>query len=45
MSVFQKSFTGKLIKDYAGVMLVNSVDAAAPRSSVPQKKPVIHMGN
>jgi len=45
VSVFQKSFTGKFIKDYAGVMLVNSTDAGAARSSVPQKQPMIHMGN
>ena len=43
VSVFQKSFTGKFIKDYAGVMLVNSVDAA--RSSAPKKQPASHTGN
>jgi len=43
--VFEQSFSGKFIKNYAGVMLVNSVDAGAPRSSAPQKQPLIHMGN
>jgi hypothetical protein len=42
-SVFQKSFTGKFIKDYADVMLVNSVTGAGDKSQ--QKQPVIHIGN
>jgi len=42
--VFEKSWSGKFIKDYAGVMLVNSVDAGA-RSSAPKKQPASHTGN
>jgi uncharacterized membrane protein required for colicin V production len=44
VSVFQKSFTGKLIKDYADVMLVNSVTGDAIKPAA-QKKPVSYMGN
>jgi uncharacterized membrane protein required for colicin V production len=44
-SVFQKSFAGKFIKDYADVMLVNSVTGAGDKSSAQQKQPVIHIGN
>jgi uncharacterized membrane protein required for colicin V production len=43
-SVFKKSFTGKLIKDYAGVMLVNSVTGANDKSSAQQNQPVIYFG-
>jgi uncharacterized membrane protein required for colicin V production len=45
-AVFQKAFTGKYIKQYAGVMLVNtaSADAGKP-SAAPQKQPIIHIGN
>jgi len=41
-SVFKKSFTGKFIKDYADVMLINSVTGVGDK---PQKQPVIHIGN
>jgi hypothetical protein len=45
-AVFQKAFTGKFIKQYAGVMLINTESAAAEKSSlVPQKTPVIHIGS
>lgn len=45
-SVFQKAFTGKYIKQYAGVMLINTESPAADKTSlVPQKTPVIHIGN
>jgi len=45
-SVFQKSFAGKIIKDYAGVILINSAPGEADRpSGVPQKQPMIHIGN
>ena len=45
-AVFQKSFTGKYIKQYAGVMLINTESADADKTSlVPQKQPVIHIGN
>jgi len=45
-AVFQKAFTGKYIKQYAGVMLINTESAAAEKSSlVPQKTPVIHIGS
>jgi hypothetical protein len=44
--VFQKSFTGKYIKEYADVMLVNTASGdAVKQSAVPQKQPVIHIGN
>jgi uncharacterized membrane protein required for colicin V production len=43
-SVFKKSFCGKLIKDYAGVMLINSVTGVGDKSSAPQKQ-IIHIGN
>jgi len=44
--VFQKSFTGKYIKEYAGVMLVNSASGTADKqTAVPQKQPVIHIGS
>jgi uncharacterized membrane protein required for colicin V production len=44
-SVFKNSFSGKLIKDYADVMLVNSVAGVGDKSSAQQKQPVIHIGN
>ena len=45
-AVFQKAFTGKYIKQYAGVMLINTESPAAEKTSlVPQKAPVIHIGN
>jgi uncharacterized membrane protein required for colicin V production len=45
-SVFKKSFAGKFIKDYADVMLINSVTGDADKSSAAQQKqPVIHIGN
>jgi len=45
-AVFQKAFTGKYIKQYAGVMLINTESAAAEKSSlVPQKTPIIHIGS
>jgi uncharacterized membrane protein required for colicin V production len=45
-SVFQKSFTGKYIKDYAEVMLVNTASGPGDKqTAVPKKQPVIHLGN
>jgi uncharacterized membrane protein required for colicin V production len=45
-SVFKNSFSGKFIKDYAGVMLVNTVTGASDKpSAAQQKQPVIHIGN
>jgi membrane protein required for colicin V production len=45
-AVFQKAFTGKYIKQYADVMLINTESAANKKSSlVPQKNPVIHIGS
>jgi uncharacterized membrane protein required for colicin V production len=45
-AVFKGSLTGKFIKDYAGVMLVNTDSSDADKSSaVPQKQPVIHIGS
>lgn len=45
-AVFDKSFTGKNIKQYAGVMLVNTADvAAAKTTATAQKQPVIHIGD
>ncbi len=45
-AVFEKAFTGKYIKQYAGVMLINTESAAAEKTSlVPQKQPVIHIGS
>jgi uncharacterized membrane protein required for colicin V production len=45
-AVFQKSFTGKYIKEYAGVMLVNTAPGDADKKmAAPQKQPVIHIGN
>ncbi len=44
--VFKDSFTGKYIKDYAGVMLVDSTPGAADKqTAAPQKQPMIHIGN
>jgi uncharacterized membrane protein required for colicin V production len=43
--VFKNSFCGKFIKDYADVMLINSVTGAGDKSSAQQKQPVIHIGN
>jgi uncharacterized membrane protein required for colicin V production len=44
-SVFKKSFAGKFIKDYADVMLINSVTGVGDKSAAQQKQPVIHIGN
>jgi uncharacterized membrane protein required for colicin V production len=44
-AVFQKAFTGKYIKQYAGVMLINTESFNPDKSSlIPQKPPVIHIG-
>jgi hypothetical protein len=45
-AVFQKAFTGKYIKQYAGVMLINTETVNHDKSSAaPQKQPVIHIGS
>jgi uncharacterized membrane protein required for colicin V production len=41
--VFQKSFTGRCINDYLGVVLINTVPAGGAKA--PVKLPVIHFGN
>ncbi len=44
--VFRTSFTGKYIKQYAGVMLVNTSYGAADKSpATQQKQPVLHIGS
>jgi len=44
--VFRTSFTGKYIKQYAGVMLVNTSYGAADKSPATQpKQPVLHIGS
>jgi uncharacterized membrane protein required for colicin V production len=43
--VFVKSFIGSCIKNYLRPLLINTAQPDAPKSSVPQKQPVIHMGN
>jgi hypothetical protein len=46
VAVFQKAVTGKYIKQYAGVLLINTESINPGKSSlVPQKTPVIHFGN
>jgi hypothetical protein len=45
-AVFKDAFTGKYIKQYAGVMLINTESANPDKSSpAPQKQPVIHIGS
>jgi hypothetical protein len=44
-AVFQKAFTGKYIKQYAGVMLINTETTPDKSSPAPQKQPVIHIGS
>jgi hypothetical protein len=43
--VFVKSFIGSCIKNYLRPLLINTVQPDTQKSSVPQKQPVIHMGN
>jgi hypothetical protein len=44
--VFKNSLIGPLIKNYLGVLLINSVPAGADdQKPAPQKKPIIHIGN
>jgi hypothetical protein len=46
VAVFQKAITGKYIKQYAGVLLINTESIHPDKSSlVPPKPPVIHIGN
>jgi hypothetical protein len=45
-AVFKDAFTGKYIKDYAGVMLINTETVNQEKASqAPQKQPVIHIGS
>jgi hypothetical protein len=45
-SVFKKAITGRLIKQYADVMLIDTESANPDKSSpAPQKKQVIHIGS
>ncbi|MGD1088674.1 MAG: CvpA family protein [Verrucomicrobiota bacterium] len=43
--VFVKSFIGSCIKTYLRPLLINTVQPDAQKSSVPQKQPLIHIGN
>lgn len=44
--VFKNSLAGPFIKDYLGVLLINSVPAGADKQKpAPQKQPMIHIGN
>jgi hypothetical protein len=40
-----KSFIGSCIKTYLRPLLINTVQPDAQKSSVPQKQPLIHIGN
>jgi uncharacterized membrane protein required for colicin V production len=45
-ATFEKAFTGRYIKQYAGVMLINTAPAdMKTASATPQKQPIIHIGN
>jgi hypothetical protein len=43
--VFKNSLTGPFIKNYLGVLLINSVPAGADQKAAPLKQPIIHIGN
>jgi hypothetical protein len=44
--VFKNSLIGPLIKNYLGVLLINSVSAGADEQKpAPNKTPIIHIGN